>query len=97
MIMISFVLFSDVGGPQLSMHSIREMCCSSIIYQETHLFKVMCYCIFWCVVVVVVSLGISANLRENELKVVVLLSFLFCCQNFLNELPSVLGCLTGAD
>ena len=48
------------------------------------------------VVVVVVSLGIAANLRENELKVV-LFSFLFYCQNFFNELPSVLGCLTGAD
>ena len=30
----------DIGGPQLAMHSIREMCCSSIIYQETQLIKV---------------------------------------------------------
>ncbi|XP_074617587.1 aspartyl aminopeptidase-like isoform X1 [Acropora palmata] len=50
------LLTLDIGGPQLSMHSIREMCCSSIIYQETQLFK-----------------------------------------NFFNQLPSVLGCLTGAD
>ncbi|XP_015771930.1 PREDICTED: aspartyl aminopeptidase-like [Acropora digitifera] len=50
------LLTLDIGGPQLSMHSIREMCCSSIIYQETQLFK-----------------------------------------NFFNQLPSVLGCITGAD
>ncbi|XP_067052092.1 aspartyl aminopeptidase-like isoform X2 [Acropora muricata] len=50
------LLTLDIGGPQLSMHSIREMCCSSIIYQETQLFK-----------------------------------------NVFNQLPSVLGCLTGAD
>lgn len=33
------LLTLDIGGPQLSMHSIREMCCSSIIHQETQLFK----------------------------------------------------------
>ena len=47
-IIISFVLFSDIGGPQLSMHSIREMCCSSIIYQETQLFKVRGYLLVCC-------------------------------------------------
>ncbi|EDO48999.1 predicted protein [Nematostella vectensis] len=29
----------DIGGPQLSMHSIRELCCISSVYQCMHLFK----------------------------------------------------------
>ncbi|XP_028392918.1 aspartyl aminopeptidase-like isoform X2 [Dendronephthya gigantea] len=29
----------DIGGPQLSMHSIREMCCTSSIHQCTELYK----------------------------------------------------------
>ncbi|XP_074616492.1 aspartyl aminopeptidase-like [Acropora palmata] len=29
------LLTVDIGSPQLSMHFMRKMCCSSIIYQET--------------------------------------------------------------
>ena len=41
------------------------------------------------------KLHISANLRENWVFAI-LFWFVFCCQNFFNQLPSVLGCITGA-
>lgn len=31
----------DVGGPSLSMHSIREMCCTSSLLHMTKAFKVV--------------------------------------------------------
>ena len=40
MFIVFFNLFPDITGPQLVMHCIREMCCSSIVDQETRLFKV---------------------------------------------------------
>jgi len=33
----------DVGSPQLSMHSVREMCCVSSVHQATSLFQVTTY------------------------------------------------------
>ena len=45
---VKFFFLADIGGPMLSMHSIREMCCTSSVAQSISLYKVTsCLLILW--------------------------------------------------
>ena len=82
---IIFVFFSHIGAPRfLCVLSVKCAALQSFIKK---LNRSRSSVIFWWVIVI--SLGISANLRENWVKVI---SFwlLIGWQNFFNLLPSVL-------